>query len=319
VNALLANHLFRRRSAPLSRQCAMFAVCMGLLVGCKTSVDAAATATQLSTTSQDLAAYYGAMSGIIEDSASLGELQSSMLGTSFGPQDIVLYQDTELELQKRAALAKSLQALATAFSQLSGSTAASDVSTSANNLATELVSIKALPSGPPIPDALGQAAKAIVTLIQERQERKATALLDGLILEISKLFSAEKPIYESLYATYFALADSLDKRGIATDRDKPLHSLVGEYIKRLKEAGDIESEMTERILKSSISILEAFNRVRNEQSFAHDNPILNYDESLLIFNHVTSAIKFIERLERRKAARAEGDESALIADGNIPF
>jgi hypothetical protein len=93
-----------------------------------------------------------------------------------------------------------------------------------------------------------------------------------------------------------------EKRGIATDRDKPLHSLVGEYIKRLKEAGDIESEMTERILKSSISILEAFNRVRNEQSFAHDNPILNYDESLLIFNHVTSAIKFIESVERRNAA-----------------
>jgi len=93
-----------------------------------------------------------------------------------------------------------------------------------------------------------------------------------------------------------------EKRGITTERDKPLHSLVGEYIKRLKEAGDIESEMTERILKSSISILEAFNRVRNEQSFAHDNPILNYDESLLIFSHVASAIKFIEGLERRKAA-----------------
>jgi len=93
-----------------------------------------------------------------------------------------------------------------------------------------------------------------------------------------------------------------EKRGVTTERDKPLHSLVGEYIKRLKEAGDIESEMTERILKSSISILEAFNRVRNEQSFAHDNPILNYDESLLIFNHVASAIKFIESVERRNAA-----------------
>jgi hypothetical protein len=51
--------------------------------------------------------------------------------------------------------------------------------------------------------------------------------------------------------------------------------------------------MTERILKSSISILEAFNDVRNNQSIAHDNPILNYNESVLIFNHVSSAIKFI--------------------------
>jgi len=110
-----------------------------------------------------------------------------------------------------------------------------------------------------------------------------------------------------------------EKRGITIDRDKPLHSLVGEYIKRLKEAGDIESEMTERILKSSISILEAFNRVRNEQSFAHDNPILNYDESLLIFNHVTSAIKFISGLERRKAVPAKREESGVAAEGEISF
>jgi len=110
-----------------------------------------------------------------------------------------------------------------------------------------------------------------------------------------------------------------EKRGITTERDKPLHSLVGEYIKRLKEGGDIESEMTERILKSSISILEAFNRVRNEQSFAHDIPILNYDESLLIFNHVTSAIKFIEGLEQRKAALAKRPESKVVTEDDIPF
>ena len=84
-----------------------------------------------------------------------------------------------------------------------------------------------------------------------------------------------------------------EKRGISTEREKPLHSLIGEYVRHLKDNAEIESEMTERILKSSISTLEAFNRVRNEQSFAHDNSILNYDESLLIFSHVTSGIKFI--------------------------
>ena len=43
-------------------------------------------------------------------------------------------------------------------------------------------------------------------------------------------------------------------------------------MKRLKVEGQIDSEMTERILKSSIPVLEAFNDVRNNQSFAHDNP-----------------------------------------------
>lgn len=91
--------------------------------------------------------------------------------------------------------------------------------------------------------------------------------------------------------------DLCGKRGISTPRDKPLHSLVGEYVKVLKAEGLIESVMTERILKTSISVMEAFNRVRNEQSLAHDNEMLNYNESLLIFAHVTSSIRFIETIE----------------------
>lgn len=93
-----------------------------------------------------------------------------------------------------------------------------------------------------------------------------------------------------------------NERGITTDKDKPLHSLAGEYVKALKEGGHLESEMSERILKSSISTLDAFNRVRNEQSLAHDNKILNYDEALLVYTHVASAIRFIEGLERRIVA-----------------
>jgi len=72
-----------------------------------------------------------------------------------------------------------------------------------------------------------------------------------------------------------------------------------------------------RVLKSSISVMEAFNRVRNEQSLAHDNPILNYDESLLIFNHVASAIRFMETLEREEVSATSESEQSL--DDEIPF
>jgi hypothetical protein len=94
-------------------------------------------------------------------------------------------------------------------------------------------------------------------------------------------------------------------RGIGVDRNKALHSLFGEYVKRLRSDGLIESDMTERILKSTISTMEAFNRVRNDQSLAHDNPVLSYDESLLIFNHVCSVLRFIRDLEAQ-ADRTEG-------------
>lgn len=90
--------------------------------------------------------------------------------------------------------------------------------------------------------------------------------------------------------------------GITITKDKPLHSIFGEYVKALQEDGQIESMMTKRILKSSISIFEAFNNVRNDKSLAHDNPILNHEESLLIFNHVTASIRFIKSLDLRVKA-----------------
>lgn len=110
-------------------------------------------------------------------------------------------------------------------------------------------------------------------------------------------------------------------RGIVATRDRPLHSLFGEYVKSLRAAGHLESEMTERILKSSIGTLEAFNDVRNEQSLAHDNPILNHAESLLIFNHVAATLRFIKTLEDRfkQPAAAENAPPPPTLDDDIPF
>jgi hypothetical protein len=106
-------------------------------------------------------------------------------------------------------------------------------------------------------------------------------------------------------------------KGIDVARGRPLHSLLGGYIKRMKAEGAIESHMTERILKSSIANLEAFNFVRNERSFAHDNPLLNYEESLLIFSSVVSGIRFLQALERNQADGTEGGNDADFDE--VPF
>jgi len=111
-----------------------------------------------------------------------------------------------------------------------------------------------------------------------------------------------------------------EPHGIMISRDKPLHSVFGEYVKALRGSGHLESAMTDRILKSSISVLEAFNEVRNNKSLAHDNPILNYDESLLIFNHVASSIRFIKSLEARIKAKSLAQKaSESLFDETIPF
>lgn len=89
------------------------------------------------------------------------------------------------------------------------------------------------------------------------------------------------------------------KHGIEYNDDEALHSVFGKYIKFLSGSGHLETEMSKRILKTSISNLDSFNDVRNNKSFAHDNPILNYEESVLVFNSISSMIKFIEAVENR--------------------
>lgn len=93
------------------------------------------------------------------------------------------------------------------------------------------------------------------------------------------------------------------KYSVSFDNDTPLHSLFGGYIKHLQKYNIIESEMTERILKSSISVLEAFNDVRNNKSLAHDNQILNHKESTLILNDIINIIQFIEAVESSEQIR----------------
>lgn len=107
--------------------------------------------------------------------------------------------------------------------------------------------------------------------------------------------------------------------GITVSRDKPLHSIFGEYVKALRAGGHLESEMTDRILRSSISVLESFNDVRNNKSLAHDNPILNHDESLLVFSHVASSIRFIKSLEVRIKAKTFQQGPQIDWDDSIPF
>lgn len=141
-------------------------------------------------------------------------------------------------------------------------------------------------------------AHELVELIPNSQEREFSLLAR----EVRESIERNEPEVgldrlHTFTVKYFRVL--CQKHGISTEKDKPLHSLVGEYTKALREGGHLESEMTERILKSSISTLDAFNKVRNDQSLAHDNRMLNYDESLVIYAHVASSIRFFEALDRR--------------------
>lgn len=110
-----------------------------------------------------------------------------------------------------------------------------------------------------------------------------------------------------------------EKHSIEFRKEESLNAIFGKYVRFIISHEKIESQMTERILRYSISIIEAFNDVRNNKSLAHDNPVLNYEESLLIFNNITNAIKFIESLEKRILFKDIGQKTEFDLDDNLPF
>jgi hypothetical protein len=101
--------------------------------------------------------------------------------------------------------------------------------------------------------------------------------------------------------TYFIrfIRELCESHHISYDKNDSLNAIFGKYVKYLLQSHLIESLMSEKILRYSINILEAFNDIRNNKSFAHDNPILNYHESILIFNNISNSIKFIQTIENK--------------------
>jgi len=91
-----------------------------------------------------------------------------------------------------------------------------------------------------------------------------------------------------------------EEHGIPRERSVPAGGLMGAYVKQLKAEELLVSKMAEHILNSSTAIFGQFDHVRNNHTLAHDNPVLSYDEALLIASNVASTVKFIKALENRR-------------------
>jgi len=104
------------------------------------------------------------------------------------------------------------------------------------------------------------------------------------------------------------------KHAIEVSKVESLNAIFGKYVKFIVANQKIESVMAEKILKYSVNVLEAFNDIRNNKSFAHDNSILNYSESILIFNNITNSIKFIESIEEQLLKKNNDSKR-----DNLPF
>ena len=138
-----------------------------------------------------------------------------------------------------------------------------------------------------------------IDAIQPNVEDRDFNLLAKAIRESIEKNEPEAALDRLHTFTFRYLRELCDKHQISYEKTDSLNSVFGKYIKFLIDNRHIESAMSEKILKYSINVIEAFNDIRNNKSFAHDNPVLNYQESVLIFNNVSNSIKFIESIEGR--------------------
>lgn len=126
--------------------------------------------------------------------------------------------------------------------------------------------------------------------------------LEELISAIERDTQANKPeaALDRLH-TYCMkkFAFVLDQKGIAFDKDAPLQNRAGKYIKVLESEGRVR-DISLKILKSSISIFDSFNSIRNNDSFAHDNEIVDKVESRFIFDAITNILRFMKGFETNR-------------------
>lgn len=125
--------------------------------------------------------------------------------------------------------------------------------------------------------------------------------LDELIAAIRRDLDARKPEagLDRLHTYCMKRFASLVQKhgGGECGQDDALHARVGRYVKLLRAQRNL-SDMSERIIKSAISIFEAFNPIRNDNSFAHDNPhLIQADEARFIFESVAAILRFIKALD----------------------
>ena len=123
--------------------------------------------------------------------------------------------------------------------------------------------------------------------------------LDELVAAIQRDIGVNKPqaALDRLH-TYCMkkFAYLLTVHNTSCEQDDPLHSRVGKYIKQLETEIQIQG-ISLKIIKSSISIFDEFNNIRNNKSFAHDNEIAGLHEARFIFDSISSILRFIRSIE----------------------
>ena len=126
--------------------------------------------------------------------------------------------------------------------------------------------------------------------------------LEELVADIDRTIKANKPEVALDHLHTYCMkkvTHLLKSRSIECASDEPLHARFGKYRKQIIKEQNLH-EFADRALKSSISLLESFNDLRNNHSLAHDNEILGTVEARFIFTSVSAILVLIRALEANR-------------------
>jgi hypothetical protein len=131
---------------------------------------------------------------------------------------------------------------------------------------------------------------------------KQDETLEELIAALQRDIGANRPVaaLDRLH-TYCMkkFGHLLDTRNVTWDRAEPLHSRVGKYAKVLSQERQLR-DVTSQIIKNAIGVFDKFNHVRNNQSLAHDNDLLDADEARFIYDSITAFLRFVKSIEENR-------------------
>ena len=99
----------------------------------------------------------------------------------------------------------------------------------------------------------------------------------------------------------------------------PLHSLAGKLRKKYEEDGLFQSSFTLTAIQNSISLFDQFNSVRNKQSYAHDNVILDTMEAEFAVRIMADFISFIDKAEAYRKRCHKHSVQQKSFDEEVPF
>lgn len=98
----------------------------------------------------------------------------------------------------------------------------------------------------------------------------------------------------------------------------PLHSLAGMLRKKYEQSPIFQSTFTAVAIQNSISLFDRYNAVRNDQSFAHDNEILDSMEAEFAVRIMSDVITFIDKAENYRK-KVEAVSAQQEQEYDLPF